>query len=434
MKKLLFIFLLFCIKQVNAQVITTVAGNGTASFSGDGGQATAAELASPLQLKFNSAGNLYIVDAVNNVIRKVTTAGIITTVAGIGTLCFSGDGGQATAAELAYPQAIAFDAAGNLYIGDGNNGRIRKVNSAGIITTIAGGGTGGLGDGGQATAATISPNGLAFDVAGNLYVADFNNSRIRKINTVGIISTVAGNGSLGFSGDGGQAINAELFYPGDVVIDVAGNLYISDEVNVRIRKVSTSGIITTIAGNGTQGYSGDGGSAIAAELYQPTGIALDASGNLYIADQLSNRIRKVSTTGIITTIAGNGTRSYSGDGAQATAAELNYPNGVTFDALGNLYIADTDNERIRKVLTGTNGIEQVIDDNKMITIYPNPANNKITIDANDVIDVKLFDVLGKQITTTKTNDVDVSNFNDGIYFIQVQTKQNTSTQKIIIQH
>ena len=424
----------FCLN-TNAQIITTVCGNGTSAYTGDGGQATAEELAAPLQAIFDATGNMYIADADNNVIRKVTTTGIISTVAGNGTGGYSGDGGAATAAEMNYPQGIVFDAAGNLYISDA--GRIRKVVlSTGIITTFAGDGTGNYGgDGGQATAAGLDPIGLTIDTHGNMYVADWNNQRIRKINTSGIISTVAGTGTFGFSGDGGQATAAELFYPGEVVIDATGNLYISDEVNMRIRKVSAPGIITTIAGNGTQGYSGDGGLAINAELYQPTGLALDASGNLYIADELSNRIRKVTTSGIITTIAGNGTQSYSGDGGQATAAELNYPGGVSFDAAGNLYIADSDNYRIRKVTNvAAAGIEQIINNNEQVYVYPNPANNRIYIGTKEIVEIKLYDLLGNEILTTKDNEIDVSGLTNGVYFIEVNTNGNNYTQKVIVQH
>jgi sugar lactone lactonase YvrE len=350
--RLLFIICFFTLSLLKAQIITTVAGNGTNAYTGDGGQATAAELSSPTQLEFDAAGNLYFADEINNVIRKINTAGIISTIAGNGMVGFSGDGGQATNAQLNSPQAITFDAVGNLYISitDQYTGRVRKVNTAGIITTVAGGGAGALGDGGQATAATINPFGITFDTSGNLYIADFTNSRIRKVNTAGIISTIAGNGTVGFNGDGGQATAAALRYPFDVVFDAIGNLYISDGYNHRVRKVNSTGIITTIAGNGTAGYSGDGGQATVAKLNVPNGMAFDASGNLYIADWFDNRIRKVNTVGTITTIAGNGTFGYSGDGGQATAAKLYGADAITLDAsMCNLYIADFDNYRIRKV-------------------------------------------------------------------------------------
>ncbi len=216
------------------------------------------------------------------------------------------------------------------------------------------------GDGGQATAAEIAgAYAVVCDAAGNLYIAD-NNSCIRKVTTSGIISTVAGGAIAGFSGDGGDATAAELFDPTGVAIDATGNLYISDSFNSRIRKVNTLGIITTFAGNGTSGYSGDGGPATAAELMFTDEITFDAAGNLYIADYQGNRIRKVNTAGIISTVAGNGTAAYGGDGGQATAAQLNQPPGVAIDASGNLYIADNSNNRIRMVCNAADNVSGII--------------------------------------------------------------------------
>ena len=217
---------------------------------------------------------------------------------------------------------MAVDASGNLYIADTGNNRIRKVSATGIITTVAGNGSAGYsGDGGPATSAQLDgPEGVAVDGSGNLYIADTCNNRIRKVSATGIITTVAGNGSAGYSGDGGPATSAQLSLPAGVAVDGSGNLYIADSGNNRIRKVSATGIITTVAGNGSPGYSGDGGPATSAQLNQPAGVAVDASGNLYIADSSNNRIRKVSATGIITTVAGNGFDGYSGDGGPATSA------------------------------------------------------------------------------------------------------------------
>jgi sugar lactone lactonase YvrE len=299
----------------------------------------------------DGVGNLYIADRTNNRIRKIDTNGAITTVAGNGTSGFSGDGGIATSASLNAPNGLATDNVGNLYIADTNNNRIRKVDTSGIITTIAGNGTIGFGgDGGMAVAANLSaPNEVAIDGVGNLYIADTNNNRIRKIDGGGVITTVAGSGTTGFGGDGGLAVNASLNTPSGIAIDSGGNLYIADTNNSRIREVNGTGIISTIAGNGTSGFNGDGGPAIAASLSIPVEIALDSAGNLYITDANNNRIRKVDNSGIISTVAGNGTVGFGGDGGNAVNANLNFPNGIATDSTGNVYIADTNNNRIREV-------------------------------------------------------------------------------------
>ncbi|HXW16835.1 MAG TPA: choice-of-anchor D domain-containing protein [Candidatus Acidoferrales bacterium] len=340
-----------------APAISTVAGNGSPGYKGDGGIATSAELAIPEGVAVDSAGNIYIADTNNNVVRMVNAStGIISTFAGTGAVGYGGDGGLATSAQLNNPYGLAVDSAGNVYIADANNQRIRKVNaSTGDISTVAGNGTEGYsGDSGPATNAELYfPQGVAVDIAGNLYIVDTYNNRIRKVNTSGMISTVAGNGTPGYSGDGDPATSAELDNPAAVAVDSAGNLYIADAVNERIREVNAgTGNINTVAGDGNFGYSGDGGPAIDAELYVPSGVAVDGADNLYIADFGNNRIREVNpSTGIITTVAGNGAKGYSGDGGPATSAELYFPNGVAVDSAGNLYIADSDNNVIRKVAT-----------------------------------------------------------------------------------
>ncbi len=333
------------IRKVANGVITTVAGNGTQGFSGDNGPATSAELNFPTGVAVDSAGNLYIPEPYNNRIRKVSN-GVITTVVGNS---LSGDNGPATSTQLSSPNGVAWDTAGNLYIVD--SGRIRKV-SNGVISTVAGIGMFGYsGDNGPAISAQLNyPGGVAVDSAGNLYIADTGNHRIRKVSG-GMITTVAGNGTLGFSGDGGPAASAQLNYPGGVAVDSAGNLYIADSYNFRIRKVS-NGVIATVAGNGTPGVGGgDDGPATSAALSRPSGIAVDSAGNLYISEFNSGRIRKVSN-GAITTVAGSGTPGFSGDNGSATSAQLNGPEGVAVDSAGNLYIADFGNNRIRKVANG----------------------------------------------------------------------------------
>jgi sugar lactone lactonase YvrE len=346
-----------CIRKVGSDgIITTVAGTGVSGFSGDGGAATSAQLVNPWGVAVDGAGNLFIADSGNNRIRKVTAAGIITTVAGT-TLGFSGDGGAATSAQLVNPWGVAVDGAGNLFIADTSNNRIRKVTVDGIITTVAGTGTRGFsGDGGPATSAQLSvPEGVAVDGAGNLFIAEFNNQRIRKVTAAGIITTVAGTGISGFSGDGGPATSARSSSANGVVVDGAGNLFIADGNN-RIRKVTAAGIITTVAGTGILGFSGDGGPATSAQLSFPYGVAVDGAGNLFIADTGNNRIRRVTAAGIITTVAGNGVPGYSGDGGPATSAQVPDPLGVAVDGAGNLFIADSEhtvtkfgNSHIRKV-------------------------------------------------------------------------------------
>jgi sugar lactone lactonase YvrE len=334
-------------------MISTVGGGGTFG-SGDGGPATSAQLSSPASVAVDAAGNLLIADSENHCIRKVTPAGVISTMAGIyGTWGYGGDGDPANSAQLNSPQGIAVDATGNVFIADSENNRVRKVTPAGVISTVAGNGTFGFsGDGGPATSALLSsPASVVADTAGNLLVADNRNNRIRKVTPAGVISTVAGNGIYGFSGDGGPATSAQFSEPVSVVVDTAGNLFVADPGNNRIRKVTKAGVMSTVAGNGIEGFSGDGGTATSAQLYSPRGSAVDAAGNLFIADYGNNRIRKVTPAGVISTVAGTDTQGFSGDGGPATSAELYYPMGIAVDAAGDLFIADYGNNRIRKVTT-----------------------------------------------------------------------------------
>jgi sugar lactone lactonase YvrE len=342
--------------------ISTFAGNGTAcsvatAACGDGSAATAANLFNPHDVALDGAGNVYIADANDNRIRKVSASGTISTIAGTGATGYnpSQDGGPAISATLYTPSGLALDGAGNLYIADTYNHLIREVVAAtGDIVRVAGTGTlGSNGDGGTALSATLHyPYGVAVDGAGNLYVADTYNDVVRKITAAtGTITRVAGNYSQGFSGDGGVATSAELFLPYSAALDVAGNLLIADTNNNRVREVSAStGFINTVAGNGTSAYSGDGVAATGAELSSPTRVRADAAGDLYIADYNNDRIRKVTeATGFISTIAGTGTASSTGDGGPATSATINGPFTVTPDSAGNLYIAESTDNRIRAI-------------------------------------------------------------------------------------
>ena len=346
--------------QTTGYTITTFAGNGTSGFSGDGQPANTAVLSSPFAVAVDSAGNLYIVDNGNQRIRKVTN-GTINTVAGNGTSGFAGDGiagGAATSGEIRDPSGVAVDSSGNLYIADTNNSLIRKVSSSGTITTFAGNVNSGPGyvDNAVATLGQLAfPSSVAVDASGNVYISEslagggsgIGNNRIRKVSTSGALTTIANNiGAVGSFGDGGPATAARLNNPLGIAVDKAGNLYIADTGNHKIRMIA-NGIISTVAGTGTPSFSGDGGPAKSAQLNNPTGVSVDAAGNLYIADNRNFRIRMVSTSGIITTIAGKAVSGYTGDGGPATSATLKFPTGTAVDSAGNVYVADNQNNAIR---------------------------------------------------------------------------------------
>ena len=332
-------------------IITAIAGTGTQGSSGDGGSSSSAQLKYPRGVSLDISGNVYISDTGNNKIRMVTSTGIITTFAGTGTMGSSGDGGAATSAQLNSPFGVSVGISGIVYIADYGNYKIRIVSSTGIITTIAGTGTAGSnGDGGASSSARLNnPAGVWVDTSGKVYIADNGNNKIRMVNSAGIITTFAGTGADGISGDGGAATSAQLSGPNGVSVGTSGTVYIADTNNLKIRMVTSTGIITTFAGTGAYGSSGDGGAATSAQLYIPFGVSVDISGNVYIADYLNYKIRMVTSTGIITTIAGTGALGSSGDGGAATSAQLNHPSGVSVDISGKVYVADYFNHEIRMV-------------------------------------------------------------------------------------
>jgi sugar lactone lactonase YvrE len=348
--------------------IVTVAGTGTPGFSADGVRALEARLSAPLGLALDARGTLYFAENLNHRVGKINPDGTLTTVAGGNGSGFSGDGGPAREAKLWNPTFITVDASGNLLLSDWANHRVRKVAPDGTISTVAGSGPAGdsdgyAGDGGPATEARLNgPDGLAVDAEGNLFIADLLNQRVRKLDPAGIITTVAGGGTKAAQeADGGPATEARLGRIIDVAVDTAGSLYLVDFDQNRVRKVDRQGKISTVAGTGTRGFSGDGGPATQARLKQPLQAEVDTAGNLFIADWGNYRVRKVAPDGTITTVAGNGTPRYTGEGGPATATGLRGPSGLAIDAAGNLYLTDTaayqedgltyTNERILKIFS-----------------------------------------------------------------------------------
>jgi trimeric autotransporter adhesin len=426
MKRLLLLIALFPLF-AQAQTITTIIGSGVMGYTGDGGSCITAELNHPDVLRFDRSGNMYIADELNNVIRKIDRSGIICTIAGSGSGGFYGDGGPATDAKIAHAGDIVLDTFGNFYIG--SFGAIRKVNNSGIIATIAGTGVqGNSGAEGPATAIQISdPLGLVFDVEGNLYYGDNGTFRIRKVSISGILSTIAGTGVYGYSGDNGPATAAEI---GDVcymAFDSSGNLIFPDDHHV-VRQVNMhTGIVTTIMGNGTPGYSGDGGPATDATFRGPFAIQFDQNWNMYVTDASAYVVRKIdAVTGIITTVAGTGSYGFAGDGGPATDAKFgDFVNCSAIDQYGNLYIADASNNRIRMVTYHPVGVDNVQSPASSLNLYPNPASNQITINVAAVMDgtITITNIIGQKVLTQEYHcnsvTIDVADLPKGIYIVKV---------------
>ena len=441
MKKIcLLIILLVCCAYCDGQVITTFAGNGTPANTGDNGPATAASINYPIGGAFDKFGNFYFATGtIGNSIRKIDRDCIITTVAGIGTAGYNGDNIAATTAELKNPQAVAVDSFGNVYIAEEWANRVRKIDvTTGLISTVAGNGVGSYnGDNIPATDAEIfGPVSVCIDKISNLYIGEFGGSRVRKISTSGMISTYAGNGICGFGANNVPATTAQICVWG-ICLDNENNLYIADDVR-RVYKVNVAGIITFYAGNGTDGFSGDGGPATAAET-EPYMITIDKYDNLFIAEYEQSRIRMVSSNGIISTIVGNGIANYSGDNGPASAAEINFPAGVALDSCDNLYISDSRTWRFRKVTYSKCDYLTVPDVgvSHELSIYPNPTNDLLQIDniATPTY-YSLLSIVGATlqhgVLKEGNNSMSLNALPTGMYLLELIDEEGNKTVKKII--
>lgn len=415
----------------DAQIITTIAGSDTAGYNGDNIPATSGRLFRPYFTCLDRKGNILIADGENHRLRMINSSGIIRSIAGTGINGYNGDNIQATDAQLGNPFGVAIDAIGNIYLAD-QSPRIRKIDTTGIITTVAGNGIQGYsGDNGPATDAELYfPAGLALDIYGNIYFTEGFTNRVRRVNTLGIITTIAGGGTI--EGDGISATNVVLYEPYGIVVDGAGNLYIAESYRHRVRKVDPLGIITTVAGINGSGSSGDNGPATLAKLGSPTGLAIDGAGNLYICDASDNKVRRVTTDGIINTVAGTGVPGFSGDGGLAINAQLRQPIGVSLDSAYNIYVCEFGNSRVRKIQS-TVSVSEVFSQPLTIDVYPNPAILEVNISASiKVSKLKINNLFGISVfeRSFNTNNlkVDISDFPAGVYFILIN---DTEVKKIV---
>jgi hypothetical protein len=441
MKLLLLLFAVFVAVSAQSQTISTFAGNGTGGSAGDGGPATNASIESGFG-GFDKSGNYYFAERGYNKIRKVSASGIVSLIAGMGIAGSSGDSGLAIYAQLDNPIGVAADGSNNVYICDLNNNKIRKVNTVtGIVSTIAGNGVAGFsGDNGPATSASLNgPTDICADLWGNIFFSDRTNRVVRKINTSGVITTFAGTYNQGgYDGDGGLATLAKLYITEGICSDKQGNIFICN--GDKVRKVDAlTGIISTVAGNGTAGYSGDGGMATSAKLYHPFDVAVDNSDNIFIADSYNNRIRMVNSAGIINTVAGNGMAAFYGDNGLASLSKVNLPKGVALDTCGNLYFGDLGNNRIRKIAFNPScaPLKAAPSENIAynIDIYPIPASDQLVIEHAVGCEMKMYDVVGREVLRLVIKDtpqaIDISGLSSGVYMVQFSNDVGIKVVRVV---
>jgi hypothetical protein len=441
---ILFAMCIVAAGSAKAQIITTFAGT-TGGYSGDGGPATMAQIRIVRGIIKDTAGSFFLSDGNSHVVRKVNKLGLISTIAGTGVAGNSGDGGPATLAQLTSPGGITVDKMGNVYVTTHFN-TVKKVDASGVISNFAGNGTTVLsGDGGPASAAGLGYgiSSMCMDDTGNLYMAG--SYCIRKVNPAGIITRVVGTGVLGYSGDGGMADTAKISYVDQVMIDGYGNIYITDVMKHVIRKINTSGIISRVAGNGTNGYSGDFGMATAAQLDVPSGVYADSCGLIYIADYGNHRIRVVDEGGKIYTIAGTGVAGLSGDGGAATAAQLNKPYNLLLDKNNDLYIGDAYNCRIRKIalprcdsMVFPVMVEDVAATDAAVEVLPTEGNGAIVVRVNGTgrAHVAIVTMQGTVLREYEVKRGETTplapQLPPGMYAVVVQTEAGRVTKKVLV--
>ena len=430
---------------VKAQSIYTIAGTGVAGYNGDTGVATNAKVFGPSGIAVDGAGNTYFSDYYNQRVRKISSSGNISTVAGTGTAMYNGDSVMASGATLNNPMGLAADAYGNVYIADKGNNRVRKVDSLGYITTIAGNGTGGYsGDNGPATAAKLyGPCGVAVDNWGNVYIADQSNNAVRKVDANGMITTIAGTGNPGYNGDLWPAATlANLSGPASVAVDNMGNVYIADQYNNRIRKVDTFNKISTVFGNGIAGFTADGGDATHAEIYQPSSVAVDGYGNIYISDELNYMIRKVNhNSNSSVTIAGvHNMSGFNGDTGLAINALIGRCKGIAVDASGNIYFSDWQNNRVNYITSTIAAVKEIAGTLTGMEVYPNPNRGSFAVNiasaTKETVHVVIINAMGEKVDelVSETNKPIAmkETVAAGVYFVTATSVSGRVTSRVEI--